>query len=498
MKIREWTDWLMNGRMRIIHIFDAINYISMPLKFVKPFCWLIIVMTSISSCTTEDEPKPPTDKDITAFILKNADQLPFDPADVSVSIGKDSIEVVLPAGTDLTRLIPDIRITGVSVSPASGVPQDFSNGIRYTVTAGDSSTHVYTVLVKRRKAVYMGTSAAFYALDEANGRQVWKFTDGRSFAYSDPVLYKGIVYAGGISGYMYAFNANTGAVIWKTKLGSTGIECGPAVAGNTVYVGDNDDYFYALDATTGAEKWRFSTLSNNSSNPVLFGNTVIFGSSDSRLIALDTATGSLVWQYNTGDAINSSAPALSNGVVFVGSRDGYLYAINAATGQLKWRYSTINISLEASSPAVYNGIVYIGGWYDTDIPDVSIGGSLYAVNEQTGQLVWHALDSLGFSTSPCVNDGKVYISADDGSLYAVHAATGIVLWDKKILPNSASAAISGNTLYVGGSGTWYIYALDKNTGAEKWKFRLQDNEYQGSTPVIGRKAKPTRLFSVGR
>ena len=466
----------------------------MPSKFVKPICWLLIAIMGLSSCTTGDEPKPPTDKDITAFILKKADQLPFDPADVSISLGKDSIEVVLPAGTDLTRLIPDITISGVSVSPASGMPQDFSNGIKYTVTAGDSSTHVYTVLVKKRKTVFIGTSGAFYALDEANGRQVWKFTDGRSFAYSDPVLYKGVVYVGGISGYMYAFNANTGAEVWKKKLGETGIECGPAVTGNTVYVGDNDDYFYALDATTGEQKWRFSTYANNSSNPVLFGNKVIFGSSDNSLIALDTTTGSLAWQYTTGAMINASAPALSNGVVFVGSRDGYLYAINAATGQLKWKYSTMGISLEMSSPAVYNGIVYIGGW--GNISDFSLHGSLYAVSEQTGQLVWHALDSLGISTSPCVDNGKVYISPNGGTLYALDAATGAILWDKRILPNGASPAISGNTLYVGGSGTWYIYALDKNTGAEKWKFNIQ-NEYGGSSPVIGRTVKPARGFSIG-
>lgn len=58
-----------------------------------------------------------------------------------------SIAVTVPSGTDVTALAPTIMITGASVSPASGVAQNFTNPVTYTVTAGDGSTHDYVVTV---------------------------------------------------------------------------------------------------------------------------------------------------------------------------------------------------------------------------------------------------------------------------------------------------------------------------------------------------------------
>jgi hypothetical protein len=51
------------------------------------------------------------------------------------------------AGTDLSAQTPFIVIIGSSLSPPSGVPQDFTNPVQYTVTAADGSTRVYAVTV---------------------------------------------------------------------------------------------------------------------------------------------------------------------------------------------------------------------------------------------------------------------------------------------------------------------------------------------------------------
>jgi len=47
----------------------------------------------------------------------------------------------------VTALVPSITHTGESISPASGVAQDFTNPVAYTVTAADASTQTYTVTV---------------------------------------------------------------------------------------------------------------------------------------------------------------------------------------------------------------------------------------------------------------------------------------------------------------------------------------------------------------
>ena len=58
------------------------------------------------------------------------------------------IDFVLPAETDVTQLVPTIEVSeGATVEPSSGVAQDFTNPVAYTVTAQNGTTAVYTVTV---------------------------------------------------------------------------------------------------------------------------------------------------------------------------------------------------------------------------------------------------------------------------------------------------------------------------------------------------------------
>ena len=71
------------------------------------------------------------------------------PSQVSSTIIESShtISVVVPNGTNLTSLTPAINIFGDSVSPATGVAQNFTSPVIYTVTAADGTTQNYTVTV---------------------------------------------------------------------------------------------------------------------------------------------------------------------------------------------------------------------------------------------------------------------------------------------------------------------------------------------------------------
>jgi len=82
---------------------------------------------------------------INGTIVTYGDNLAETPAGRDVT---GTIEVKVPVGTDLKSLIPTITTyPGAIVSPASGVAQDFTSPLLYTVTA-DRSTTVYTVTVK--------------------------------------------------------------------------------------------------------------------------------------------------------------------------------------------------------------------------------------------------------------------------------------------------------------------------------------------------------------
>ncbi|MDR1088930.1 MAG: cell wall-binding repeat-containing protein [Coriobacteriales bacterium] len=83
-----------------------------------------------------EEPATAT-KDISRFVL----------AGVEGTINGTDISLVLPSGTNVTSLAPTITHTGASISLESGTAQNFTTPVVYTVTAGDSSTKIYTVTV---------------------------------------------------------------------------------------------------------------------------------------------------------------------------------------------------------------------------------------------------------------------------------------------------------------------------------------------------------------
>ena len=462
-----------NGQIRILtnsyYTCFMKQLLSVPGSYFHT--WLIVVM--FCGCQKPSDPLD-SSKEIVSVSLKRVDGTYFTASEVTVVITGNTVNVTLPPNTERNGLTPEIVIKGKSISPASGVAQNFTQPITYTVTAADGSSVKYTVTVssvQTSKAVYFGSSNNnFYAVDAASGTLLWKYSSTAPFTYSSPTFENNTVYVGGIDNYVYAFDAPTGTIKWQTALGSTGIESDAVVLNGTVYVGCNDDYLAAIDAINGAIKWRFSTGGNISASPTVANGTVYFGCSDNKLYAVDSATGKLKWSFATGAMINQSGPALVNGVIYVGSRDGYLYAVDALSGKQKWRFSAGGISLEQSSPTVANGIVYIGSWYD--IATFSHKGSLYAVDATTGQLIWEKLQNTGISSSPCVANGRLYITTDDLNIYALDATSGATLWSKQILANGASAAVSNNTVYVGGGGTGYFYALDAATGAERWRFAV--------------------------
>ena len=80
-------------------------------------------------------------KAITSFNFENP------AAEGVITESTHSIAVTVPYGTDVTGLIPTITYTGESVSPASGVSQDFTNPVVYTVTSGTGSTQDYTITI---------------------------------------------------------------------------------------------------------------------------------------------------------------------------------------------------------------------------------------------------------------------------------------------------------------------------------------------------------------
>jgi formylglycine-generating enzyme required for sulfatase activity len=81
----------------------------------------------------------------------------------------NTIAITVPYGTNVTSLTPTITYTGKSISPATGVAQNFTSPVTYTVTAADSSTRAYIVTVMRESSNAKAITAFNFASPAATG-----------------------------------------------------------------------------------------------------------------------------------------------------------------------------------------------------------------------------------------------------------------------------------------------------------------------------------------
>jgi len=117
-------------------------------------CHLLVMafFLMIASCSKDDTPAPATPgtvskssaKEITGFSFAGLTPAVTGTIDATLK----AITATVPPGTDVTKLVPTITVSDkATVSTASGVAQDFSKTVTYTVKAEDGSTQAYTVVI---------------------------------------------------------------------------------------------------------------------------------------------------------------------------------------------------------------------------------------------------------------------------------------------------------------------------------------------------------------
>mgnify|MGYP003303343210 CR=1 FL=1 len=113
-------------------------------KFRNILTMAIVALFAMSACDKVQEPYLKSDeKDNTIH--------DFTINGVNGTIDKDAktVTVLLTEDTDLTELVPVIKVGKYAIiEPASGVAQNFTNPVQYTVTAFNGEKAVYSVVVR--------------------------------------------------------------------------------------------------------------------------------------------------------------------------------------------------------------------------------------------------------------------------------------------------------------------------------------------------------------
>jgi outer membrane protein assembly factor BamB len=295
------------------------------------------------------------------------------------------------------------------------------------------------------------------AISAADGSLIWKFRAQRPIGESSPVLYKDTIYIGSYDYNMYALNVHTGEMRWKFKTqGEIGLNA--TVHNGIVYFGSRDKNVYALDADDGKLIWKYRTYDEIDSTPAVHEGKVFIGSFDHNLYCLDAMTGRLVWKFPTQQEIYNANPfTIHKGIIYFGSFDNYLRAVRIEDAKEMWRLP-LGIYGTAASPVLHNGVLY------QEIRD----GSLIALTLD-GRELWRFKTNKVIAL-PLIHENRIYIGSEDQNMYCLRLQDGKVVWKFPAQGGVWWCPAVWKNLVCFSSWDCHVYAADKNTGEEIWRF----------------------------
>jgi outer membrane protein assembly factor BamB len=164
------------------------------------------------------------------------------------------------------------------------------------------------------------------------------------------------------------------------------------------------------------------------------------------LVALSSQTGRTDWSTGIGGLYGFSALTYDGQRVFALNFGGVLTAYTASNGHEDWSVQLPGQYAFTAPPTAYNGIVYAGGSGEA--------GTMYAVSEATGQVIWAASVPDGADkSSPAVNATGVYVSYACQEDYR-YRLDGRLAWHDQTScagGGGSTAVLHGTSMYARGS-----------------------------------------------
>lgn len=257
----------------------------------------------------------------------------------------------------------------------------------------------------------------------------------------------------------------TSTQIWSTSLGST-IKSSPVIANGTVYVATTNGVVHALDLSNGDVLWTYPDADaeplGRITADLAVAEGIVYAGTEQGTLHLIGIDGSLVCessldapilvnpvvvddrayisygqvirivpagvcpdQVPVGDVVQylsetvvDVAPAVVGDLMYVPNAQ-FLNAVDRVAVEQgvsspeeahHWSVGKVNVDGKiASPPVVTRDAVYFG----------TESGKVYAVDSDTGDLLWEWQTGNYVRASPVVIEGAVYIASGDGNVYAI-------------------------------------------------------------------------------
>jgi outer membrane protein assembly factor BamB len=249
---------------------------------------------------------------------------------------------------------------------------------------------------------------------------------------------------------------------------ATAVEATPMIRDSVLYIGRIDGFLSAVSLARQDTLWSFETLGQISASP----NTgtfqgrqaIVFGSYDNYLYCIDRENGQEIRRFESGYYING-AVALLDHYFISGGCDAWLRIIDGNSG-----LPSDSLALDTyipASPAIAGEYCYIADH----------SGNVYELLVRKGKIVRSgkkvtATDDDGsFVSVPALSPTTLYVLSDDRHLYAIDRATGATRWKylQKGASGESSPVVCGDRV-ISCSRSGIVSILDAAGGELLWEY----------------------------
>ncbi len=220
------------------------------------------------------------------------------------------------------------------------------------------------------------------------------------------------------------------------------------------------------------------------SSPLVQGQRVYVASIDdaiggkSKIQALKAQSGETIWTFHTQNSVKQKL-AYSNGLILATDMGGTVYAISEKDGKLVWKKDLSGGRLPGyvSAGVVDDGIYYTGA-----------GNYLSALKADDGTIIWQNRDWNGGEGMPgellSTNDYLI-TGANWNSLFVHDRRSGKLIWKRNedgLRFRTGGASADSSSFYVAGLNN--VFQLDQKTGTVIKKTQSEDDFKVMASPLL--------------
>lgn len=144
----------------------------------------------------------------------------------------------------------------------------------------------------------------------------------------------------------------------------------------------------------------------------------------------------------------SSQPTLNESVIYIGTHAKIFYAVNSNTGKIVWKYK--NEEPISSTAVISQGFVCFS----------DLGGYFSCLSKDSGQLIWKKFLGKEILGKPLVRKDTVYILKGEQEVVALSLKDGEKRWSHFLRTYVKRFTMRGHSNIVKGKGVFYIGLAD--------------------------------------